>query len=70
MHDHWNGYVNPEDSKQMRERGVPVIACEIFKQFHGFSKLVWQNWLKCFHFLTKAFALVFVTFKEPLFLTL
>ena len=36
---HCDGYINPEGNKQIRERGVPVIVCQKFKQFHGFFNL-------------------------------
>jgi len=39
-HGRWDGHVNPEGNKQIRERGVRIIVCDKFKQFHGFSKLV------------------------------
>jgi len=55
-------------NKQIRQRSVPVIVCEKFKQFHGISNLPWKNWFKCFHFLTKHAPLCLLFFKEPLFL--
>ena len=33
-------HINPEGNKKLRG-GVPVIVCENFKQFHGFSNLGW-----------------------------
>jgi len=32
-------------NKQIRQRSVPVIVCEKFKQFHGISNLPWKNCL-------------------------